>query len=84
MVKTTVIATPSLKVTLEGIILTLKNIGIWLASYSVSGIQAEPSNFIFAFLIYALVSIPSDLYALNHITTHAKEQALKEAEKNGR
>lgn len=64
-----------IKVTGAGIILTLKNIGVWLASYTVAGIQSEPQTFLYAFLIYALVTIPSDLYMLNHITSKAAKEA---------
>lgn len=73
----TVISNPSIKITLEGVIITLKNIGVWLASYTISGIKSDPQSFIFALLIYALITVPSDLYALNHITTHAEEKALE-------
>lgn len=54
---------------------------MWTASYTFAGIKTDPQTFIFAFLIYALVSIPSDLYALNHITTHAEQKAREKIEK---
>lgn len=54
-----------MKVTTLGVIQALKNVGIWLATYTVAGIKADPQTFIFAFAIYALITIPSDLYMLN-------------------
>lgn len=66
----------NMKVTGLGVIQALKNIGLFLATYTFAGIQAEPEQFLFAFLIYALVSIPADIYLLNK----AHEQGEKDGE----
>jgi hypothetical protein len=62
-----------MKINKFGVILALKNIGIWLGSYTVSGIKTDPYSFAFAFLIYVCVSVPSDLLLLNHATSEAKK-----------
>jgi len=54
-----------LKVTTLGIIQAIKNIGVFLATFSIAGIEASPERFFFALLVYACVSVPSDLYLLN-------------------
>jgi hypothetical protein len=53
-------------ITVKGLILALKNIGAWLASYTVVGIKADPAQFCFSLLIFVLVTTPADLYLLNH------------------
>ena len=54
-----------MKVTKEGVVLALKNIGVFVASYTVADVKLE--SFWFALLIYALIAVPSDLYMLNRI-----------------
>jgi len=54
-----------MKITTLGVIQALKNIGVFLGTYYVADIKADPVKFIFAFIIYACISIPSDLYLLN-------------------
>ena len=54
-----------MKITKEGVVLALKNIGVFVASYTVADVKLE--NFWFALLIYALIAVPSDLYMLNRI-----------------
>jgi len=67
-----------MKITRYGIILTLKNLGIWLTQYTIAGITADKPAFLYALLLYLLISVPSDLVLLNHATTKAKkESALK-------
>lgn len=61
-----------MKITTLGIIQTVKNVGLFLATYTIAGIKASPEQFFFAFLIYVLVSVPSDLYLLNK--AHEKEK----------
>jgi len=53
------------KVNERGLILALKNLGVWLASWTASGIRADPWQFLLALAIYSLVSVPSDLYLMN-------------------
>lgn len=68
-----------MKITGLGIILTLKNLGTWLATMSVTNIRNDPAAFFWLFLIYACVNIPSDLYLMNH----ASDKAALEAKKYG-
>jgi len=63
-----------MKITTLGVIQAVKNIGLFLGSYAFSGIKANPEQFTFAFLIYACVSIPSDLYLLNHASNQTKTE----------
>jgi len=55
-----------MKITSLGIILALKNLGTWLATMSFTNIRDDPELFLWLFLIYALINIPSDLYLMNH------------------
>jgi len=68
-----------MKITKYGVIMAAKNIGVWIATFTISGIKAAPEEFILAFIIYALISVPSDLYMLNHLETACKDAAAKEA-----
>ena len=55
-----------MKITMLGVITALKNLGLtFLMAWSITDIQANPEAFIYAFIVYALVSVPSDLYLLN-------------------
>jgi len=63
-----------MKITKLGIIVALKNIGSFLTSYTFLGIKADPYQFLYALLIFALISIPSDLFLLNHLTTKEKKE----------
>lgn len=56
----------AMKVTTKGLILALKNIGAFLASYTASGIKADPYQFCFSLAIFILVTTPADLFLLNH------------------
>ena len=58
----------------EGIILALKNIGVFLGSYTIAGIETDISQFLLAFLVYVLISVPSDLYLMNHATKEKKQK----------
>jgi hypothetical protein len=62
------------KVTIRGVVLTLKNIGAFLASYQLAGIRADPTSFLFQMVIYACINIPSDLLLMNHWSTDPKPQ----------
>ena len=63
-----------MKVTTYGIVFALKNLGTWLASYTVAGIKTDPQSFVFALTIYALVSVPTDLLLLNHLSESQKPE----------
>ena len=54
-----------LKITRLGVITALKNIGLFVGTYTFLGVQAEPLKFLWALLVYTLISVPSDLYLLN-------------------
>lgn len=64
-----------MKITTYGVVLALKNLGTMLASYTVAGIEAEPKVFMFALIVYAFISIPTDLLLMNHLSEKAKEDA---------
>ena len=58
--------------------MALKNLGLWLGTtFMLVDIQANPTAFVYALLIYGLVSIPTDLYMLNK----AHENGVKEKAK---
>ena len=57
-----------MKITNLGIILALKNLGTWLATMSFTNIRDDPALFLWLFLIYALINVPSDLFLMNHAT----------------
>jgi len=61
----------------RGIILALKNIGTYLATFTVTGIKADFSQFMFAFMVYILINTPSDLILLNHWSTEDKKEGAK-------
>lgn len=61
----------SLKLTTTGVILALKNLGIWLASWSIAQVKADWTQFTYAFVVYALISIPTDLFLGNHLSEKA-------------
>jgi len=63
-----------LKISTLGVILALKNLGTWLATMSFTNIREDPALFLWLFLIYALINVPTDLYLANHLT----ELGLKE------
>jgi len=64
-----------IKITVYGVILALKNLGIWLSQYTVAGISADKPAFLYALLIYVCVSLPSDLLILNHAQESAKRKS---------
>lgn len=67
-----------MKVTVLGIIFALKNVGSWLASYTFSGIRADPYQFAYSLFIFVLVTTPSDLVLLNHLSNNKKEKTPDE------
>ena len=62
-----------MKVTKLGVIAALKNVGLFLASYQMTGITSNPMQFIYSLIIFACVSIPSDLYLLNKAHENPEE-----------
>lgn len=67
-----------MKVTTLGVILAAKNLGTWLATLSFTNIREDPATFMFLFVIYVLINVPSDLYLMNHATDKAIEEAKKD------
>lgn len=67
-----------MKVTVMGIIQSLKNIGLWLGTYSMLDIKAQPDKFLYALLIYILVTVPTDLYLLNKAEEKGAEAETEE------
>jgi hypothetical protein len=67
----------NMKITKMGLIMTLKNLGSWLTSYTLAGIKADVSNFLFMLLIYCLINVPSDLFLLNHYSDKIKKEMMK-------
>ena len=66
-----------MKISIYGIIIALKNIGIYLGTtYPLwSSVQIDPYQFAWAFGIFLITTIPSDLYVLNHATTKSESDA---------
>ena len=62
-----------MKITGYGVVLALKNLGIWLGQYTLAGIRMDSEAFFYALLIYVFVSIPTDLLLLNHLSQNQKE-----------
>ena len=56
------------------IIQTLKNLGVWLASYTLADIKVDQSSFLYALLIYTLISVPSDLVILKVVNDGAQKE----------
>lgn len=55
-----------MKITTLGIIAAIKNLGLFVSiSWQFDAIAADPLKFIYATIIYMLVSFASDLYLLN-------------------
>lgn len=67
-----------MQITALGIIQALKNIGLFLSTYVIADVQANPEKFIFAFVVYACISIPSDLFLINK--AHESAENGKEEE----
>ena len=67
-----------MKITTLGIVLAAKNMGVWLATMSFTSIADEPSKFVWLFLIYALINVPSDLLLMNHASTRAENETTEE------
>jgi hypothetical protein len=68
-----------MKISKEGCILTLKNLGLFLASYTLAGIRTDTLAFAYALLIYAFISVPSDLFLMNHLSDKAAKEATAAA-----
>ena len=64
-----------MKITIEGVVLALKNLGIFLTQFTIAGIATDKPAFMYALLIYVLISVPTDLFLLNHATSKAEEKA---------
>lgn len=54
-----------MKVTPLGLVTAAKNLGLFIATFTVAAVETNPAQFFYALLIYALVSVPTDLYLLN-------------------
>ena len=65
------------KITVYGVVLALKNLGIWLGQFTIAGIQMDSPAFYYALIMYAMVSIPTDLLLLNHATNQAKKETVE-------
>jgi len=68
-----------MKITVLGVIQALKNLGMFFVAYQVAEVKADPLTFFYALGIYALVSVPSDLYLLNKVHEGAERKAANQA-----
>jgi len=57
-----------------------KNLGMFFMSYQIAEVKATPSVFLYALMIYALISVPTDLYLLNKAHEDAERQTDKATE----
>ena len=62
-----------LKITVLGLVLCLKNLGMWLGTMSFTNVRDDPHLFAWLFLIYVLVNVPSDLLLVNHASRAEEE-----------
>ena len=69
-----------MKISTLGVILALKNLGTWLATLSFTNVREDPATFMWLFVIYMLINVPSDLYLMNHASDKAVKEALALAE----
>ncbi len=56
------------RITTLGVILAVKNLAFWCASWSVMQIEIEPKRFLWGLLLYAMFNVPTDLYIANHLS----------------
>ena len=61
-----------LKLKIKGLILALKDLGAYLATWTASGVKADPYQFCWSLFVFMLINIPADLYLLNHWTETKK------------
>ena len=67
-----------MKISTLGVILAAKNLGTWLATVSFTSVREDPTAFLWLFMIYALINIPTDLFLANHISNKGREQAERD------
>jgi len=58
-----------MKMTKLGVILALKNLGMWCASWKIMQIEIDFRSFLWGLLIYAMINVPTDLYIANHLSS---------------
>jgi len=69
-----------MEITTLGIIQAMKNLGLWITTtYTLIDIKANIEAFLFALLLYALISIPTDIYLLNKAHESAEKPTEPEA-----
>lgn len=54
-----------MKITTRGIVLALKNVGVYLLSVGAYSARANPYEFLFGFAVFCLINVPSDLFLMN-------------------
>lgn len=59
----------------------LKDVGTWLAAWTAGGIKADPAQFALALITFLLVSIPSDIFLLNHEAHKIADRICADKEK---
>ena len=62
------------KITVYGVVLALKNLGVWLGQYTIAGIRIDTPEFLYALMLYMLISIPTDLLLLNHLSNQVEKE----------
>jgi hypothetical protein len=73
------------KVTKFGVIMALKSLGTFVIATFPSFHAASVSwgEFVYQVGIFALISVPTDLYLLNHVSEYYRAQGRKECAKGG-
>jgi len=56
------------EITVLGVVLCLKNLGMWLGTMSFTNVRDDPALFAWLLLVYVLINVPSDLLLMNHAT----------------
>lgn len=66
------------KITARGVVLALKNVGVYLLSVGATNLRANPLDFLFGFAVFCLINVPSDLFLMNKWENDKKDAMPKE------
>ena len=61
-----------MKISKLGIILAMKNLGMWCASWPIMQIEIDPKRFLWGLLVFAMINVPTDLYIANHLSAKSE------------
>lgn len=61
-----------MNITEQGLIMALKNIGVFLGTHVLTDIKGDPYTFLFQLVVFCLINVPTDLFMLNHFSDKLK------------